>query len=152
MVTEEEFETLIKQLRHKMNTQKGHQVYQSAAVGDSIDNFVNDRDNHMSFRLESRKSIYLKKLQNALDKIKNGSFGVCEECDGPIEKSRLKARPTASYCISCKEEQEREEGHKLYQKKSHTMGKTFSYGNVIEFPKDEGNDKILPFKKEKKFQ
>jgi DnaK suppressor protein len=44
----------------------------------------------------------LKDIDNALDKIKNGTYGVCEECEEKINEKRLEANPVARYCISCK--------------------------------------------------
>ena len=62
-----------------------------------------------TFRLRGREKTFLKKIQKALAKIENGSFGMCEECELPIALKRLEARPEAPLCIKCKEEQEREE-------------------------------------------
>ncbi len=61
------------------------------------------------FRLRGREKSLLTKLDLALKKIEDGSFGVCEICDEPIGKKRLEARPETSLCIKCKEDQEREE-------------------------------------------
>ncbi len=61
------------------------------------------------FRLRGREKSLLSKLDLALKKIEEGSFGVCEICDEPIGKKRLEARPETSLCIKCKEDQEREE-------------------------------------------
>ncbi len=74
----------------------------------------------------------LKKIEGALLKIKNGTFGNCEECEGEIEINRLRARPVATQCIACKVEGERVQGQLLYEKKSHTHthGKNFG-SNVI---------------------
>ena len=44
----------------------------------------------------------LKDIDNALDKIKNGAYGICEECEEKINEKRLEANPVARYCISCK--------------------------------------------------
>ena len=44
----------------------------------------------------------LKDIDNALDKIRNGTYGICEECDEKINEKRLEANPVARYCISCK--------------------------------------------------
>ena len=49
------------------------------------------------------------KVQKALSKIDDGSFGVCEECGASISPKRLDARPEATLCIRCKEDQERVE-------------------------------------------
>jgi len=61
------------------------------------------------FRLRGREKSLLSKLDLALKKIEEGSFGICEICDEPIGKKRLEARPETSLCIKCKEDQEREE-------------------------------------------
>jgi DnaK suppressor protein len=61
------------------------------------------------FRLRGREKGLLTKLDLALKKIDEGTFGVCETCDEPIGKKRLEARPETSLCIKCKEDQEREE-------------------------------------------
>ena len=50
-----------------------------------------------------------KKIDHALEKIRNGSFGVCEECGDPISIKRLEARLETTLCIRCKEDQERVE-------------------------------------------
>ncbi|MDB4963175.1 MAG: transcriptional regulator, TraR/DksA family [Myxococcales bacterium] len=61
------------------------------------------------FRLRGREKSLLTKLDHALKKIEDGSFGICEICEEPIGKKRLEARPETSLCIKCKEDQEREE-------------------------------------------
>jgi DnaK suppressor protein len=62
-----------------------------------------------TFRLRGREKNLLDKIQKALDRIDNGTFGVCEECSEPISIKRLEARPETTLCIRCKEEQERVE-------------------------------------------
>jgi DnaK suppressor protein len=98
--------------------------------GDEVDLSQEDLQRALDLKLLGRQNFMLKKIDNALFKIKNGSFGTCEECDGEIEINRLRARPVATQCISCKEEGERSEGQVLYEKRSHTHGKGFG-GNVI---------------------
>jgi DnaK suppressor protein len=44
----------------------------------------------------------VKEIDSALDKIANGTYGICEECDEPISEKRLEANPVARYCITCK--------------------------------------------------
>src|SRR5438132_4162181 len=60
-----------------------------------------------TFRLRGREKVFLEKIDHALEKISNGSFGVCEECDDPISIKRLEARLETTLCIRCKEDQER---------------------------------------------
>jgi DnaK suppressor protein len=61
------------------------------------------------FRLRGREKSLLSKLDLALKKINDGTFGICEICEEPIGKKRLEARPETTLCIKCKEDQEREE-------------------------------------------
>ena len=62
-----------------------------------------------TFRLRGREKAFLDKIQKALRKIDDGSFGVCEECGDEISIKRLEARPETTLCIKCKEDQERVE-------------------------------------------
>jgi DnaK suppressor protein len=61
------------------------------------------------FRLRGRDKALLNKLDLALKKIVEGTFGQCESCEEPIGKKRLEARPETGLCIKCKEDQERDE-------------------------------------------
>ena len=76
----------------------------------------------MRMRLRSREALFLKKIDEALEKIQAGTFGVCECCDEEIEVSRLEVRPTANLCISCKEDQEMQETRSADGRKSKSMG------------------------------
>ena len=62
-----------------------------------------------TFRLRGRERTFLDKIDKALEKIEEGTFGVCEECEEPISLKRLEARPETTLCIRCKEDQERHE-------------------------------------------
>lgn len=62
-----------------------------------------------TLRLRDREKHFLNKIQKALKKIDEGSFGRCEECEEDISLKRLKARPETTLCIRCKEDQERVE-------------------------------------------
>jgi DnaK suppressor protein len=62
-----------------------------------------------TFRLRGREAGLLEKIDRALTKIHDGSFGNCEECGEEISLKRLEARPETSLCIRCKEDQERAE-------------------------------------------
>lgn len=62
-----------------------------------------------TFRLRGREKTFLDKIDHALAKIADGTFGTCEECSEPISVKRLEARPETTLCIRCKEDQERHE-------------------------------------------
>ena len=62
-----------------------------------------------TFRLRGREKVFLDKIEKALVKIEDGSFGTCEECSEEISVKSLEARPETTLCIRCKEDQERME-------------------------------------------
>jgi DnaK suppressor protein len=62
-----------------------------------------------TFRLRGREKGLLDKIEKALQRIEDGSFGNCEECSEEISVKRLEARPETTLCIRCKEDQERAE-------------------------------------------
>jgi DnaK suppressor protein len=110
--------------------------------GDVVDLATGDREQQLALKLKGRQSFFLKKVELALDRINRGSFGICEECEGEIGEGRLLARPTATQCITCKEEQEKGEKHIPYQKRSHTHGLGFSEksSNVIQLKLNDDGD------------
>lgn len=55
----------------------------------------------------NRRQIFA--LQSALDRICDGSFGICEICDGEIPDKGLIARPESTLCLKCQEKREKEE-------------------------------------------
>ena len=61
------------------------------------------------FRLRGREKFFLAKIEKALEKIEEGTFGVCEACEEEITMKRIEARPETTLCIRCKEDQERRE-------------------------------------------
>jgi DnaK suppressor protein len=66
-------------------------------------------DRTFMLRLRGREQKLLKKIEEAIEKIETGVFGVCEVCGQEIDVKRLEARPVTSMCILCKTEQEEEE-------------------------------------------
>ena len=68
-----------------------------------------ETDRSFMLRLRGREQRLLKKIEEAIDRIEAGSFGICEVCGEPIDLNRLAARPVTTMCITCKTEQEEEE-------------------------------------------
>jgi DnaK suppressor protein len=66
-----------------------------------------NRNSVLRIRDRERKLIF--KIQEALTRIDEGTFGICEECNEEIGIERLKARPVTTLCIECKSSQEVEE-------------------------------------------
>lgn len=67
-------------------------------------------DEETNYKILEIGSAELDQIDYALGRIVNGSYGVCEECEKPINPERLRALPFASLCIVCKRAQEAAEG------------------------------------------
>ena len=66
-----------------------------------------NRNSVLRIRDRERKLIF--KIQEALQRLDDGAYGICEQCGEEIGIERLKARPVTTLCISCKSDQEIEE-------------------------------------------
>lgn len=87
------------------------QKNQSGDGGDSegADSATDINSLETNLSLAAREGKYLVYLEEALKRIKNGTFGVCKICGQLIPKARLMAVPTATKCVNCKEETKRKE-------------------------------------------
>jgi len=74
---------------------------------DEIDTASSEINLAITGRLRERERGLINKIDAALDKIEDGSFGTCESCGEDIGVKRLEARPVAELCIDCKSEQEK---------------------------------------------
>ncbi len=81
----------------------------SPDLGDEIDQADWEMERYNQMRLRERETKYLKKIEYALRKMEEGTYGICENCGKPINYERLKARPVAIFCIECKKILETEE-------------------------------------------
>lgn len=88
-----------------------------SGMNDSVkDNFPDpsdraslESDRNATLRIRDRERKLIQKIDDALARIKEGTFGLCESCGEPIGIERLKARVVTTLCIDCKAEQEAEE-------------------------------------------
>ncbi len=87
--------------------------FHESDLPDTNDLTSSELERSMRIRLRNRETLYLRKIEEALSRIANGSFGECEECGEEIGHKRLMARPTTTFCVNCKEEQENREGHHI---------------------------------------
>ena len=81
-----------------------------------IENFADptDRASHeaersFELRIRDRERKLLSKIEDALIRIDEGEYGICEECGCDINVKRLEARPVTTLCIDCKTLQEKKE-------------------------------------------
>ncbi len=76
---------------------------------DMGDQATAETDRNFILRLRDRERMLLKKIDDAIERIENNTFGICEECEGEIGIRRLQARPVTTLCIDCKIQQEEDE-------------------------------------------
>lgn len=79
---------------------------------DSNDRASLESDRNFELRIRDRERKLITKMQEAISRIDDGTFGICEACGGLISEKRLIARPVTTLCIDCKTKQEKEEKHK----------------------------------------
>lgn len=72
-------------------------------ANDEIDHATISTDRSIEQAITSQQSHELKNIEYALNKIKNGTYGICEMCEEDINIQRLKVKPHAKYCIVCRE-------------------------------------------------
>jgi DnaK suppressor protein len=76
---------------------------------DPTDRASFESDRNFLLRIKDRERKLIMKVKEALDRIENGTFGICESCGRPISEKRLMVRPVTTECIECKTEEERRE-------------------------------------------
>jgi len=79
----------------------------SDALPDEIDTAALESSLWFTGRMREREFGLLHKIEKSLEKIERGGYGECESCGEEIGRERLRARPMADFCITCKDEQER---------------------------------------------
>lgn len=68
-----------------------------------------ESDRNFVLRIRDRERKLIAKVKEALARIDDGTFGICETCGKPISEKRLMARPVTTECIDCKTEAEKKE-------------------------------------------
>ena len=66
-----------------------------------------ESDRNFELRIRDRERKLIAKMQEAIRRIDEGTFGICGDCGGPISEKRLLARPVTTQCIDCKTKQEK---------------------------------------------
>jgi DnaK suppressor protein len=108
--------TLLEEKQRILNNSKNAMRTELAVSPDDLpdetDLAASEINQNLIFKLRDRERLLLGKIDEALTRIEDGSFGTCLECEEPIEPRRLDARPVSTLCIACKEAEEHKE--KIY--------------------------------------
>jgi len=75
---------------------------------DTYDLASDERDREINFILNDREREKLHAIDEALQRIKDKTYGLCESCEGEIQLGRLKVLPFTRLCVKCQEETEKE--------------------------------------------
>ena len=76
---------------------------------DPADRATLESDRNFTLRIRDRERKLIGKIKDALERIENKTYGICDSCEEVISDKRLKARPVTTLCIDCKTRQEDEE-------------------------------------------
>ena len=83
-------------------------------IGDEGDRANTERTHEFSILLSARDKEKLWAIEEALEKIREGTYGVCEDCADEIGWGRLKAMPLAKLCVTCQSRREKETAHEKF--------------------------------------
>lgn len=92
----------VEQTLSEMTTQNGN-------IPDPNDRATVESDRNFELRIRDRERKLMNKIEEALGRIDDGSYGICDGCGEDIAVKRLEARPVAKFCIDCKTQQEQRE-------------------------------------------
>ncbi len=79
----------------------------SEPSGDIYDQASSERDRELGLLLGDREREKLHSIDEAIIRIEDGEYGICEECDEEIPLGRLKAMPFTRHCVKCKSDLEK---------------------------------------------
>ena len=91
-----------KELTRSADITVGHMKEDVENYSDMADRATHEEEFSLELRTRDREYKLLKKIDEAIMKIKDGSFGYCDSCGVEIGLPRLEVRPTATLCIDCK--------------------------------------------------
>jgi len=116
MLTKKQKAYFKKLLNERLDTLLAEANRTVTGMTDQGDNFPDptdraslESDRNFTLRIRDRERKLIKKIKDALERLEEGTFGICEQCGEDISDERLKARPVTTLCIDCKKKQEVEE-------------------------------------------
>ncbi|MEM7009331.1 MAG: TraR/DksA family transcriptional regulator [Thermodesulfobacteriota bacterium] len=95
---------LLQEVSQSMKAESDHLKHD---IGDFYDHASSDRDRELALMLADREREKLTYVDDALKRLENGTYGICEACDEDIDKERLMAMPFTKLCLECQEDLER---------------------------------------------
>jgi DnaK suppressor protein len=101
------FRAALEQKRDSITNAPGKKAHwenmEDTRHGDFVDQASDDNEVHVNLRLLQIDAKLLRAIEAAIERIDDGSYGICAICEGEIGVARLQAVPWTSVCIACKE-------------------------------------------------
>ncbi len=102
-------EEVLKELNRELNERVNQSSELRSALGSDLGDLSTlSLDSDLSASLATRYSNMLKQFDEALEKVEEGTYGICEECGEKIDGRRLEIVPSTLYCAPCQERMEKE--------------------------------------------
>ena len=112
---EAELNRTVERIRHMGGAAKSMQAMSelgdTSQLADEVDVIQINEDREMSFATRSLLVERANRLAEALERLRDGAYGVCQECDEAIAPARLKAMPEVMTCVRCQDRLERMSRH-----------------------------------------
>ena len=89
-------------------------LIRSFDIGDEGDRADHESANDVNILLSARDKEKLLAIEEAMEKIQEGAYGVCEECGDEIGSGRMRVMPLAKLCVNCQSRFEKEITHQKY--------------------------------------
>jgi RNA polymerase-binding protein DksA len=111
-ILEEERQRVLDAISYLHEETPGSLEDETAEIVGSSDNHLGETatatlDREIDYSLEENSEQVLKSIEGALERIHEGTFGICQTCGEPISEERLEAIPYATQCIDCRRKGER---------------------------------------------
>ncbi|MDY0091801.1 MAG: TraR/DksA family transcriptional regulator [Candidatus Vecturithrix sp.] len=105
---------LLEQKREILQKIRGKKGEAGDQRGDFIDIATDSLEHELNYIFEEREREKLQNIDEALKRIKEDTYGECDECGDDIELERLMALPFTHLCLDCKAKQERQKKLRIY--------------------------------------
>jgi DnaK suppressor protein len=96
-------ESKLKEIANPLRRRDSIEVHRNADLADATQQAI---EREIACRNLDRNALLARDVRAALDRLADGSYGFCIECDGPIPEKRIAAVPWTALCLSCQEKRE----------------------------------------------
>ena len=108
-----EMTNILLEAKNKIGEEVSHKIKDEAnsskkEIGDIYDIASSERERELSLTLGDRDRGKLPEIEDALERLEDGTYGECEECEEPIAENRLRILPFTPVCVECQSKLEKD--------------------------------------------